>query len=273
MEFRTPLTVTPHARPISHADRLLLLGSCFATEVGALLRRDGFNATVNPTGTLYNPLSIARALQFDRLTADQLFENQGLWRSWLHHTQFAAPDRLEALRRCNAATAEGQRAWQEATRVIVTFGTAYVFERHGAVVANCHKMPAAQFTRRRLSVEEIVATWRPIIDANPLKHFIFTVSPIRHKADGLHGNQLSKATLLMAIDALGADYFPAYEALIDDLRDYRFYAADMLHPSPVAVDYVYSLFADTYFTPATRAEALRARAASRAAGHRPLLSN
>ena len=272
MEFRTPLTPTPTGG-IDHQSRLLMIGSCFTTEVGERLALDGFDVTVNPTGTLYNPLSLARMLDFQLAQPEDLFQNQGLWRSWQHHTRFCHADREQALRLCNQATQQAQSAWQRADRVIVTFGTAYVFLHRGDVVANCHKMPAAEFTRRRLSVDEIVVCWQPIIDANPDKRFIFTVSPIRHRADGLHGNQLSKATLLMAIDALrGVDYFPAYEALIDDLRDYRFYAADMLHPSPVAVDYVYqSLFAPTYFSPATIAEALRCRAVARRAAHRPLI--
>jgi hypothetical protein len=133
--------------------------------------------------------------------------------------------------------ATGYDALAKATHVIITFGTAYVFEHAGRVVCNCHKLPAGQFTRRRLDIEEITDIWRRIIDYYPDKKFIFTVSPIRHTADGLHGNQLSKATLHLAIDSLGAEYFPAYEALVDDLRDYRFYADDLVHPSPMAVSH------------------------------------
>lgn len=232
---------------IDRRSPMLLLGSCFTTEVGSRLAADGYKAVFNPTGNVYNPLSAARTLQ--NLAAnvtygpDDLIEVQGLWRSLDHHTRLAAPTPAEALQKINASMALGHSALEEATHVIITFGTAYVFERDGRVVCNCHKLPAREFVRRRLSVDEITAAWQPIIDRYPGKRFIFTVSPIRHVADGLHGNQLSKATLLMAIDALrGADYFPAYETLIDELRDYAFYASDLVHPSQLAVERVYGHF-------------------------------
>ena len=225
----------------------LLLGSCFTVEIGSRLRAAGEDATVNPTGNVYNPLSAARTvaiLEERRVyTEDDLIENQGLWRSLDHHTRLAAPTPAEALGRINASVRLGADALERADRVIVTFGTAYVFLRSGRVVCNCHKLPDREFVRRRLSVDEIVAAWQPIIDRYPRKEFIFTVSPIRHKADGLHGNQLSKATLHLAVDALrGASYFDAYEILIDELRDHRFYAADDVHPSPEAVEIIYKRF-------------------------------
>ena len=144
--------------------------------------------------------------------------------------------------------------------MIITFGTAWVYEQDGVVVANCHKIPADRFTRRRLTVNEIVSAWQPIISANPDKHFIFTVSPIRHIKDGLHENQLSKATLLLAIaqladnQSVSIDYFPSYEILLDELRDYRFYADDMLHPSSVAVNYIWERFVSAYMSAATQQE-------------------
>lgn len=146
-----------------------------------------------------------------------------------------------------------QRALAEATVVIVTFGTAWVYEMGGQIVGNCHKLPADTFTRRRLTVDEIVAAWQPIIDRYPDKHWLFTVSPIRHIKDGLHENQLSKATLLMAVEALtGASYFPSYEILLDELRDYRFYADDLVHPSSLAVNYIWERFVETFCTNGTR---------------------
>ncbi|MBD5179455.1 MAG: GSCFA domain-containing protein [Bacteroidales bacterium] len=226
---------------------ILLLGSCFTTEVGLRLAADGFDAVVNPTGNLYNPLSASRTIEnieaHRRYTAADLIEVQGLWRSLDHHTRLAAPSPDEALERINGSMELAESALRRADHVIVTFGTAYVFERGGQVVCNCHKLPAREFVRRRLSIGEITAAWQPIIDRYPEKRFIFTVSPIRHKADGLHGNQLSKATLHLAIDSLrNAGYFEAYEILIDDLRDHRFYAADDVHPSAEAVDEIYSRF-------------------------------
>lgn len=278
MKFRTELNVG-RGVPVSHSHRLLMLGSCFTDEVGARLVRDGFNATVNPTGTLYNPLSVARTLQLleagKQYGADELFENQGLWRSFDHHSSLADADPAVALAKINDAMARGAEALAEATHLVVTLGTAWVFELpDGRTVCNCHKLPASRFVRRRLSVDEIVDAWSPLLQRYSSRcQFIFTVSPIRHTADGLHGNQLSKATLLLAIDRLaelyGVEYFPAYEALVDDLRDYRFYAADMKHPSEVAVDYVYSLFAASHFTADTLREAEACRRRWLAAAHRP----
>lgn len=226
---------------------LLMLGSCFTTEVGALLADDGFDVCINPTGNVYNPLSAAKTLvnlaEGRRYKQSELIEVQGLWRSLDHHTRLAAPTPDEAIAKINNSMFAGEEALRRATHIIITFGTAYVFECRGEVVCNCHKLPDREFIRRRLSVEEIVRAWQPLIDRFSDKKFIFTVSPIRHKADGLHGNQLSKATLLLAIDALqGATYFPAYETLIDELRDYRFYADDEVHPSPEAVVRVFAHF-------------------------------
>ncbi|MDE6513575.1 MAG: GSCFA domain-containing protein [Muribaculaceae bacterium] len=232
---------------ITADSHILLLGSCFTTEVGNRLAADGFHAVVNPTGNLYNPLSVARTIANieagRRYELRDLVEVQGLWRSLDHHTRLAAPTPAEALGRINGSMQSAAEAFAAADVVIVTFGTAYVFERNGTVVCNCHKLPAREFIRRRLSVDEIVAVWQPIIDRYPEKKFLFTVSPIRHKADGLHGNQLSKATLHLAIDALrNVGYFEAFEILIDDLRDHRFYAADDVHPSAEAVDEIYRRF-------------------------------
>lgn len=225
----------------------LLLGSCFTTEVGARLAAAGADVCINPTGNVYNPLSAARTLlnlaDGRRYRASELVEVQGLWRSLDHHTRLAAPTPEEAIVKINESMQVGGEALQRADTIIITFGTAWVFERQGQVVCNCHKLPAREFIRRRLSVEEIVQAWQPIIDRFTAKRFIFTVSPIRHKADGLHGNQLSKATLLLAIDALRrADYFPAYEILIDQLRDYRWYKEDQVHPSEAAIDEVFTQY-------------------------------
>lgn len=232
------------------APSLLMLGSCFTTEVGQLLANDGLDVCINPTGNVYNPLSAAKTLvnlaAGRRYHEDELIEVQGLWRSLDHHTRLAAPTRAEAIEKINRSMELGGEALRRATHVIITFGTAYVFERQEEVVCNCHKLPDREFIRRRLSIDEIVASWQPLIERFADKKFIFTVSPIRHKADGLHGNQLSKATLLLAIDALrGATYFPAYEILIDELRDYKFYAPDQVHPAPEAVQIIHSRFLPT----------------------------
>lgn len=253
MKERTEV-IAPRVNPnvaITERSKLLLLGSCFTTEIGNRLQRDGFDACVNPTGNVYNPLSAARTvenLERGRLyDASELIEVQGLWRSLDHHTRLAAPTRAEALERINGAMTLGRQALLQASHIIITFGTAYVFERNGEVVCNCHKLPAREFVRRRISVDEIVNAWQPIIDRHSDKVFIFTVSPIRHVADGLHGNQLSKATLLLSVDSLhNINYFPAYEVVIDELRDYTFYANDLVHPAEKAVDRIYDLFVNTW---------------------------
>lgn len=256
IKLSTPVNIAPPAWHIEYADKLLMLGSCFADNVAAKMAEYYFQVTANPFGTLYNPLSIARAWCLNKMP--ELVEWNGLWHSMYHHGDFSAHDQSIAYARCQASVAALQQAIREADTVIITFGTAWVYEQNGAVVANCHKMPASWFTRRRLTVEEIVAEWQPIVAAYPDKHFIFTVSPIRHLKDGLHQNQLSKATLLLAAEQLAQEprcaYFPSYEILLDELRDYRFFADDMIHPTPLAINYIWERFVQTYMTSDTRSE-------------------
>ena len=271
MQLQTPVYITPAERPITYDDRLLFLGSCFADAVSACMATYYFRLTANPFGTLYNPLSIAQAMQLQEVP--ELVEWGGLYHSMAHHGDFSSPSREQTYARCVESILLMQSALSEATVVCVTFGTAWVYEmptnakaNANAIVANCHKMPASRFTRRRLSVEEIVAAWQPILAAYPDKLFIFTVSPIRHLKDGLHENQLSKATLLQAVDRLCSiseafytpsaqrSYYPAYEIMLDELRDYRFYAEDMIHPSDQAVRYIFQRFVDAYCSDATKAD-------------------
>ena len=275
LKLQTIVDIKPSEWQIGYEDRVLMLGSCFADEMGEQMSRRGLHVTSNPFGTLYNPLSIANAInsQFSILSPSgarlflnsQLVEYGGLWHSMDHHGSFSRPTKEEAEAAVAQSVEEMQKALSDASVVIVTFGSAWVYEMEGRVVANCHKMPEAWFRRRRLSVDEIVEAWRPIVDRYPDKHWLFTVSPIRHIRDGLHENQLSKATLLMAIEELinhplpitrKISYFPSYEIVQDELRDYRFYADDLVHPSSLAVNYIWERFADTYCSPATRNEML-----------------
>ncbi|MBR6116377.1 MAG: GSCFA domain-containing protein [Paludibacteraceae bacterium] len=271
MQLQTPVYIAPAVRPITYDDHLLFLGSCFADAVSACMATYYFRLTANPFGTLYNPLSIAQAMQLQEVP--ELVEWGGLYHSMAHHGDFSSPSREQTYARCAESILLMQSALSEATVVCVTFGTAWVYEmptnakaNANAIAANCHKMPASRFTRRRLSVEEIVAAWQPILAAYSDKHFIFTVSPIRHLKDGLHENQLSKATLLQAVDRLCSiseavytpsaqrSYFPAFEIMLDELRDYRFYAEDMIHPSDQAVRYIFQRFVDVYCSDATKAD-------------------
>ena len=252
MKLYTSVDIAPSARQIGYGDKILLLGSCFADNMGAKFSEHYFQATINPFGTLYNPASIAAAIT--NVGNSQLVEHNGLWHSMMHHGAFSDKDKEEVLTRCEQSRALLQRALMEASTVVVTFGTAWVYEMEGQVVANCHKLPANRFTRRCLTVDEIVEMWQPIVASMPDKHWIFTVSPIRHVKDGLHANQISKAILLQAVDQLGQSYFPSYEIMMDELRDYRFYAEDMVHPSAVAVEYIWQRFVDTYMNKDTQSE-------------------
>lgn len=252
MKLYTSVDIVPAVRQIGYGDKILLLGSCFADNIGAKFAEHYFQATVNPFGTLYNPASIAAAIT--NVGNSQLVEHNGLWHSMMHHGAFSDKDKEQLIARCEQSRALLQRALMEASTVVVTFGTAWVYEMEDRVVANCHKLPANRFTRRFLTVDEIVEMWQPIVASMPDKHWIFTVSPIRHVKDGLHANQISKAILLQAVDQLGQSYFPSYEIMMDELRDYRFYAEDMVHPSAVAVEYIWQRFVDTYMNKDTQSE-------------------
>ncbi len=246
---------------LDFASGIVSLGSCFADEIGSRLLDGGFRIEQNPFGTLYNPASIASALHRiindSEIAEADLLQHEELWHSWHHHGSFSRATKEECLEACNSKIHHAHSALKEASLLIVTFGTAWVFEHDGAVVANCHKLPQQQFVRRRMSIDEIVFLWQPLLKElstfNPKLTTVFTVSPIRHMADGAHGNQLSKSTLLLAIDQLtnqAITYFPSYEIVLDELRDYRFYAADMAHPTPLAVDIVWDRFQQAYMTPA-----------------------
>lgn len=256
----TSVDIKPSGSKIGYNDKILLLGSCFADNIGEKFTEHYFQATINPYGTLYNPASMARAVGGFR---GEIVEWGGLWHSTMHHGCLSGAEKDIVEANCQAAEKLLQEAVREADVVVVTFGTAWIYEMDGEVVANCHKMPANRFLRRCLTVEEIVELWEPIIMRMPDKHWVFTVSPIRHVKDGLHANQISKAILLQAIDNLISslslqvsklDYFPSYEIMMDELRDYRFYAEDLVHPSKMAVDYIWERFVDTYMTVDTKNE-------------------
>ena len=266
MKLYTSVDIAPSPKKIAYNDKILLLGSCFADNIGTKFGEYYFQTTVNPYGTLYNPASIAKAISgIGNGVSDIGFvEHNGLWHSLSHHGSFSLADKEDLVRACEQSRVQLREALQQASIMIITFGTAWVYEYEDKVVANCHKLPANRFVRRRMTVDEIVEIWQPILAAMPDKHWIFTVSPIRHVKDGLHENQISKAILLQAVDRLtakqldspigGLSYFPSYEIMLDELRDYRFYAEDMVHPSAVAVDYIWQRFVDTYMTADTQNE-------------------
>ena len=248
----------------SHCDGLMLLGSCFTTHMGERLAACKFRCDTNPYGILYNPLSIAVAIREiwsgKRYGEADLYQHAGCWHSAMHHGDFSAASSDEVLKRINDRLEQADSEIRGIGGLLLTFGTAWVYEDREThrVVGNCHKLPEKCFVRRKLSVEEIVSAYVPLLEmmwkVHPSLQVLFTVSPIRHIRDGLHANQLSKGTLLLAIDALQrrypqqVGYFPAYEILMDELRDYRFFAADMVHPSDVAVEYVWEKFVQSVFS-------------------------
>ena len=276
MKWRTEIEIPKSRWQIEPDDRILLVGSCFTDSIGQKMQAHGLRATTNPTGVLYNPLSIVQSLNGDMRV--ELVEHDGLYHSMSHHSSFSGTDSEQVLRRCLQSQAELHQALAEADVVFVTFGTAYVYFRDGQVVANCHKLPESEFVRRRLSVQEILTAWRPLIRTMPDKHWVFTVSPIRHQRDGMHQNQLSKATLLLAIEQLQqafpeqVTYFPAYEIVLDELRDYRFYADDLVHPSAAAVDYIWQRLCDTFVSPETCANMQTNYKQWLRSQHRPLIT-
>lgn len=260
MNFRTEL-ILPHAPfTVKHGERIFMAGSCFAENIHVRLHGAKFDAVSNPTGILFNPMSIAR--MFGLLSGVKEFSRDDLtmggdsrWFSWQHHGSFSDTDPEAALEKMNAALREGRLALRAAEYVVITFGTAWIYNlcATGETVANCHKMPAATFERRRMTIDSIVGIYIELLNGVLKdKKVVFTVSPVRHLKDGFEENSLSKAILRAAVGQLtenhgNAFYFPAFELLNDDLRDYRFYAEDMVHPSSQAVDYVWEKFSEWAF--------------------------
>jgi hypothetical protein len=256
MKLQTPVADEKCRVGISYDDKIMMLGSCFSDNIGKRLSELGFDVCVNPFGTLYNPASIAsavsRLVSCRHFTEDDCVEiGAGCERvcSFSHHTSFSGTDAKEFLTKANDALDNASRFFRECNKVIITLGTSWCF-RHigtGSIVSNCLKHPAAEFQRERLEVQEIADLLKEIMntDCGKRKEYIFTVSPIRHFKDGAHGNQLSKAGLLLGIDSVigdRADYFPAYEIVMDELRDYRFYAEDMCHPTSQTTEYILERF-------------------------------
>lgn len=272
MKLQTPVADEPCKVGISYEDKIMMLGSCFTDNIGRQLVDYGFDVCVNPFGTLYNPVSILRSVErlisgtpFIAEDCVQIGAGDTRWCSFSHHTSFARASREEFLEHANMALKAAHEHFLSCSKVIITLGTSWCF-RHkesDAIVSNCLKHHASEFFRERLSAAEVTEALRRIVElccessagVCP-KQFIFTVSPIRHFKDGAHGNQISKSALLLGIDDLlaglpadlsmnpfyFADYFPAYEIVMDELRDYRFYAEDMCHPTQQTVDYIRERF-------------------------------
>lgn len=289
MEFRTTLRMGENQGLLLHSDPLVLLGSCFSDNIGAKMRHAMMQATVNPFGTLYNALSIAEAIH--RLVAGtpiaggSLFSQNGVWNSYAFHSRYSLADKQATLDRMNSQIATAHRQLKSCRALVVTLGTAVVYrlKSTGEVVANCHKVPQHEFTRRMAGVDEMVQALNQAVQEfhrfNPEAHVILTVSPIRHIADGLDVNSLSKASLRVAVNEVISQhrewmsYFPSYEIMMDDLRDYRFYATDMVHPSEVAVEYIWQAFQATYFDDRSAQAIARCERVDKRLQHRPMSAN
>lgn len=292
MEFRTPVDLPLQKLVLTPRNRVLLLGSCFSDEIGRCLaaEMDEGCVLINPFGTLYNPTSILqalRALQTNRLPEGHLFKGRdGRWRSWAFGGKWAAGTQAECEAKTRQALQQAVAFWQQADTVFITFGTNHVYhlKADGCSVANCHKELSSAFEERLLSVEDVVEAWQTffcaLLSATP-RRFVFTLSPYRYIKYGLHADKLSKATLLLAIDRLCSSanndaqpaapcfYFPSYEIVNDELRDYRFYAPDMQHPSEQTADYIWERLKEWSFAPADFDRMRQNFKAYKAALHRP----
>jgi len=282
--FRLTFPVEPLSTPLEYADKLLLMGSCFAEEIGNKLQQHHFDALVNPHGILYNPINIAEAIQRyldgKQYVAGELFQHGDLWHSWDHHSRFSALDPEEALQNMNTAAAAASERLEKADWLFVTFGTAHIYtlKENNRIVGNCHKVPASSFDKKMVSPQDIISAldnmMHRLFFRNKNIKILFTVSPVRYARDGVVENNLSKAVLLQAVHHLVNKfnrlfYFPAYELVLDDLRDYRFYKDDLVHPNETAVNYVWDAFVNSSLSSKGRQLLPAIEEINRAMAHRP----
>lgn len=280
MKLQTKIDIEKYPFKVSYSDKILFLGSCFANEIGRIMKNLRFKVVVNPFGVLYNPASISGALE--RLTLNRPFAEDDvivdgdIYKSLYHSSEYTSMSMEGLLSENNRLLGEASRHFKDSKWIVVTLGTSWIYRlrSNGIVVANCHKLDQRKFNRESLSTSGIVDILSPFIEANPGKIWLFTVSPVRHWKDGAHGNQLSKAALLLAVEELRAKfanvlYFPAYEILMDELRDYRWYAGDMLHPSQQAVDYIWEIFQENLTDGPTKELITYVNKLNSMNGHRP----
>lgn len=261
MELRTIFHIEPSHDKITYSDRVMFIGSCFASSIGSQMEMGHMPVMINPAGSVYNPVSVCNTLETitkeKEFTLEDLHFHKGMYLSFYHYTDFSSEDSSTVLKKINIKSKEASDFLKQARFLFITFGTARVYEfiKSNLVVSNCHKVPADQFNSRLLSVDEIVTLWSEQLDKLqslfPGLKVVFTISPVRHWKDGAHGNQVSKSVLFVAINELmkrktSPGYFPAYELVMDDLRDYRFYNDDMLHPSSSAINYIWESFTGCY---------------------------
>ena len=282
MKFRTEIPTPKYPFNINYQNKLMLVGSCFSDHIGNFFQEMRFDTLSNPFGTLFNPVSIANALKM--CMNPELFNEQHIdffnekWISYAHHGKFSHPDKETFLQNIRQNLDKAHDFLNSANYLFITFGTAYCYRliERDLIVANCHKIPANQFEKQLLTIEQIVGLYQDLLEQlrqfNPKLKIIFTVSPVRHLADGFHENQISKSTLHLSVNQLVENtntfYYPSYEMVQDDLRDYRFYAADLCHPSDAAITYIREKLTEALFTPETQERMKEVVKGNKAQGHR-----
>lgn len=286
--FRTVIKTSRSNVQLDHKNQILSLGSCFANHIGNRLKNLKFNILLNPFGTLYNPVSIFNSVrilgQKKHFGETDLIFHQGIYSSWYHHSDFSSMNAQDCLSKINQAIVGANHFLQYTDRVLITYGTARVYnlKSNGETVSNCHKIPASEFIHQCLNVAQIQLCIEETIGLlqkfNPAMKIILTVSPIRHLKDGFEGNMLSKASLIVAIHQIISSnpdvfYFPSYEILMDDLRDYRFYEKDMLHPNEQAIDYIWMNFIDSLISEDSKNTLPEIDRIMKALAHRPSYPN
>lgn len=287
----TPISISKSNFPIDYQSKMILMGSCFAENIGNKFQYFKFNTLVNPFGIIFNSVSIEKMIERVVLqktfSKEDIFYHNERWHSYEVHSDCSTDDPEALLNNLNQLLSETKKQLQEATHFIITYGTSWVYRNieTNAIVANCHKVPQKQFTKELLSIDRIQKSIQNTISLiatlNPKCNFIFTVSPVRHLKDGFVENQVSKAHLIAAIYdnlktehlELNTDYFPSYEIMMDELRDYRFYADDMIHPSPMAIDYIWERFTATQIDANSIATMELVQTIQKGLAHRPFNPN
>ncbi|MCG8409918.1 MAG: GSCFA domain-containing protein [Bacteroidales bacterium] len=282
--FRTIISAKLSENKINYHTPVLFMGSCFTENIGRKLYELKFPTLINPFGVLYNPSSVKQSIELlldkKQLSQSDLGYYNEMYYSFFHDTEFSDMDKESCLHNINNTLSNASEFFQKTKYIIITFGTAWVYKyiKTGKIVSNCHKIPSKEFKREKLSVDEIYSAWKSLVEKinkfNPQVKIIFTVSPVRHWKDGAVENQLSKSTLILAVHRLkdafeNIEYFNSYEIMMDDLRDYRFYDSDMLHPSKDAIEYIWANFLNTYFELETIQILKEVEKIVRAEKHRP----
>lgn len=283
MEFHLQFSISPFSSKLNYEQSAMFVGSCFAENIGEELRRYKFNVTINPHGVLYNPASlataIARYISNESIKEDELFYANDCWNSWEHHSRFSNPDKQLCLNQINQSIQKGHHSLKQASWLFITLGSAFVYQREGNFVGNCHKQPASEFEKKMLDPNWIVVRYQDLVQQlykfNPNLTIVFSVSPVRYIRDGVVENNRSKAVLIQAVHQLKeickqVNYFPAYELVMDDLRDYRFFKEDMVHPNEQAIAYVFDKFRQTFFDEPTKTTFQEIKQIVSAREHRPL---